>query len=165
MTTAVSDRIEKQVLLRAPLSRVWRALTNHAEFGEWFGVRFEAPFRPGSPVSGVITPTTMDEEVARHQEPYAGVRFTIVVDRMEPEKLFSFRWNPHGVDETADYSKEIKTLVEFTLQETPDGVLLRVVESGFDQIPLERRATAFTANEGGWAMQMTLIQKYVEKTS
>jgi uncharacterized protein YndB with AHSA1/START domain len=165
MSTAVSDRIEKQVLLRAPLSRVWRALTNHTEFGQWFGVRFDAPFRAGSAVSGVITPTTVDEEIAKEQKPYAGLRFTIVVDRIEPEKAFSFRWNPHGVDETADFSTEIKTLVEFTLQETAEGVLLKVVESGFDRIPLERRAKAFTANEGGWTMQMTLIRKYVEKTS
>ena len=165
MSTAVSDRIEKQVLLQAPLSRVWRALTDHTEFGLWFGVRFEAPFRPGSSVSGVITPTTMDEEIAKEQQPYAGMRFTIAVDRVEPEKVFSFRWNPHGVDETADFSNELKTLVEFTLQETADGVLLTVVESGFDRIPLERRATAFTANEGGWTMQMILIRKYVEKTS
>jgi uncharacterized protein YndB with AHSA1/START domain len=107
----------------------------------------------------------VDEEIAKEQKPYAGMRFTIVVDRIEPEKVFSFRWNPHGVDETADLSNEIKTLVEFTLQETADGVLLNVVESGFDQIPLARRATAFTANEGGWTMQMTLIRKYVEKTS
>jgi uncharacterized protein YndB with AHSA1/START domain len=165
MTTAVSDRIEKQVLLRAPLSRVWRALTDHTEFGQWFGVRFDAPFRPGASVSGVITPTTMDEEIAKEQKPYAGMRFTIVVDRIEPEKAFSFRWNPYAMDETVDFSNEVKTLVEFTLQETADGVLLKVVESGFNQVPLERRAAAFTANEGGWTMQMTLIRKYVEKTS
>lgn len=165
MSTAVSDRIEKQVLLRAPLSRVWRALTDHTEFGQWFGVRFDAPFRPGASVSGVITPTTMDEEIAKEQKPYAGMRFTIVVDRIEPETAFSFRWNPYGMDETVDFSKEVKTLVEFTLQETADGVLLKVVESGFDQVPVERRATAFTANEGGWTMQMTLIRKYVEQTS
>ncbi len=165
MSPAVSDRIEKHVLLRASLSRVWRALTDHAEFGLWFGVTFDAPFRPGSPVTGVITPTTVDEEIAKEQKPYAGMRFTIVVDRIEPEKAFSFRWNPHGVDETVDFANEVKTLVEFTLEETVDGVLLKVVESGFDQVPLERRATAFTANEGGWTMQMTLIRKYVEKTT
>ena len=163
MSTAVSDRIEKHVLLRAPLSRVWRALTDYAEFGQWFGVRFDGPFRAGAPVSGVITPTTMDEEVAKQQEPYAGTRFTIDVDRLEPEKVFSFRWDPHGVDEAVDPSNEVKTLVEFTLQETADGVLLKVVESGFDRVAPERRVKAFTANEGGWTMQMTLIQKYVEK--
>jgi uncharacterized protein YndB with AHSA1/START domain len=88
MSPAVSDRIEKQVLLRAPLSRVWRALTDHIEFGLWFGVTFDAPFRPGSAVAGVITPTTVDEEIAKEQKPYAGMRFTIVVDRIEPEKVF-----------------------------------------------------------------------------
>jgi uncharacterized protein YndB with AHSA1/START domain len=164
MSAAVSDRIEKQVLLRAPLSRVWKALTDHIEFGQWFGVRFEAPFRAGASVRGVITPTTMDDEIAKEQKPYEGMHFTIDVDRVEPEKAFSFRWNPHGVDETAG-ANDAKTLVEFTLQETPDGVLLKVSESGFDQLPLDRRATAFTANEGGWTMQMTLIRKYVEKAS
>lgn len=165
MDAVVPDRIEKQVLLKAPLSRVWRALTDHTQFGQWFGVTFEAPFAPGAAVSGVITPTTVDAEIAKHQVPYEGLKFTIMVDRIEPETLFSFRWNPHGVDETEDYSKELKTLVEFTLQETSGGVLLKVVESGFSQIPLERRAKAFTANEGGWTMQMTLIEKYLAQTS
>jgi len=99
------------------------------------------------------------------QEPYEGMKFEIVVDRIEPKKLFSFRWHPFGVDPKVDYSGEPMTLVEFTLHESPEGVLLKVVESGFDMIPIERRAAAFTANEGGWAKQMELVQKYVEKTS
>ena len=165
MSTAVSDRIEKEVLLRAPLSRVWEALTDAGQFGQWFGVRLDGQFKAGTQISGTITPTTVDPEVARMQQPYEGMKFDIVIDRIEPKKLFSFRWHPFGVDPKVDYSVEPMTLVEFTLQELPGGVRLRVTESGFDKIPIERRAAAFTANEGGWAKQMELVQKYVEKTS
>jgi uncharacterized protein YndB with AHSA1/START domain len=162
MGAAVSDRIEKEVLLRAPLSRVWQALTDAGEFGQWFGVRLNGPFKAGTPIHGKITPTTVDPEVAKMQQPYEGMRFEIVVDRIEPKTLFSFRWHPFGVDPNVDYSKEPMTLVEFTLQEVPEGVRLKVTEAGFDKIPIERRAQAFTANEGGWAKQVELIQKYVE---
>jgi uncharacterized protein YndB with AHSA1/START domain len=165
MSTAVSDRIEKEVLLRAPLSRVWQALTDANEFGRWFGVRLDGQFKAGTPISGSITPTTVDPEIAKMQKPYEGMKFEIVVDRIEPKKLFSFRWHPFGVDPNVDYSREPMTLVEFTLQELPEGVRLKVTESGFDKIPIERRAAAFTANEGGWAKQMELVQKYVEKAS
>jgi len=165
MSTAVSDRIEKEVLLRAPLSRVWEALTNAGQFGQWFGVRLDGQFTAGTPIKGTITPTMVDPEVAKMQQPYEGMKFEIVVDRIEPKKLFSFRWHPFGVDPKVDYSVEPMTLVEFTLQELPEGVRLKVTESGFDRIPLERRAAAFTANEGGWAKQMELVQKYVEKAS
>ena len=163
MSTAVSDRIEKQVLLRAPLSRVWQALTDATEFGQWFGVKFDVPFKAGAVVTGHIVPTTVDAEVAKMQKPYEGLRFEIVIDRIEPKSLFSFRWHPFAVDPKVDYSGEPMTLVAFSLTEVPDGVLLVVTESGFEKIPLERRATAFTSNEGGWAKQMELIQKYVEK--
>jgi uncharacterized protein YndB with AHSA1/START domain len=163
MSTAVSDRIEKEVLLRAPLSRVWQALTDASEFGQWFGVRLDGQFKAGTPINGKITGTTVDPEVAKMQKPYEGMKFEIVIDRIEPKKLFSFRWHPFGVDPKVDYSKEPMTLVEFTLQELPEGVRLRVTESGFDKVPIERRAAAFAANEGGWTKQMELIQKYVEK--
>ena len=165
MSTAVSDRIEKQVLLKAPLSRVWQALTNSKEFGTWFGVTFDGPFVAGSPVWGTVTMTKMDDEVAKHQKPYEGMRFQVFVERIEPELLFSFRWNPSGADVNFDAAKDPMTLVTFTLQEMPDGVLLRVIESGFDKVSAERRAKAFTENEQGWAMQMMLIGKYVEKAS
>ena len=163
MSTAVSDRIQKQILLRAPLSRVWQALTDSKEFGQWFGVTFDGPFKAGAPISGRIAPTTMDAKVAAMQKPYEGIAFNITIDRMEPKTLFSFRWHPFAIDPKIDYSGEPMTLVAFSLEETPEGVLLTVTESGFDKIPLERRATAFTANEGGWTMQVTLIQKYVER--
>jgi uncharacterized protein YndB with AHSA1/START domain len=165
MSGAVSDRIEKHVLLRAPLSRVWQALTDSQEFGQWFGVRFDGPFTTGAPIGGRIAPTTMDARVADMQKPYAGMAFNIMVDRIEPKSLFSFRWHPFAIDPKVDYSDEPMTLVSFAIEEVPEGVLLTVTESGFDKIPLDRRATAFTANEGGWSMQVTLIQRYVEKAS
>jgi len=124
-------------------------------------VKFDGPFVAGKPVSGAIAPTTVDPAVAKMQEPYAGIRFDITIDRIEPERLFSFRWHPFAIDQRVDYSKEPTTLIVFTLEDAKDGTLLTVTESGFDRIPLARRAQAFTANEQGWAMQMTLVEKYL----
>ena len=165
MTNATTDRIDKKVLLSAPRARVWKALTDAEEFGTWFGVKFEGPFTPGKPQRGVIVPTKVDAEVAAAQKPYAGMPFEITVDRIEPERLFSFRWHPFAVEPGVDYSQEPTTLIVFTLEDAANGVLLTVTESGFDRIPLARRAKAFTANEGGWTMVMTLIEKYLAKTA
>ena len=161
MPVEVTDRIEKQVLLRAPRARVWKALTDSQEFGKWFGVKFDGPFVVGKPATGVIAPTTADAAVAKMQEPYAGMRFDITIDRIESERLFSFRWHPFAIDASVDYSKEPTTLIVFTLEDAKDSTLLTVTESGFDRIPLARRAQAFTANEQGWTLQMTLIEKYL----
>jgi uncharacterized protein YndB with AHSA1/START domain len=158
----VPDRIEKKVTLKAPLERVWRAVSDAAEFGRWFGVRFEGPFRPGAHMKGVIRPTEADAEVARTQEPYAGATFEITVDRVEPMKLFSFRWHPFAVDPKHDYSAEPTTLVVFELEAVPGGTRLTITESGFDGIPLERRAKAFEMNDGGWTAQAALVGKYLE---
>ena len=124
-------------------------------------MKFDGPFKPGAPASGVIVPTKADAAVAKMQEPYSGMKFDITIDRIEPERLFSFRWHPFAIDASVDYSKEPTTLVEFTLEDAKDGTLLTVTESGFDRIPLGRRAQAFTANEQGWTLQMTLIEKYL----
>ena len=156
-----SDRIEKEVVLRAPLERVWRAISDADEFGRWFGVRFDGPFVAGASVTGVITPTTVDEDVARAQEPHAGKSDTWQIVAVEPHRRLAFRWHPYGVEDDVDYSQEPTTLVEFTLAETNDGVLLRIVESGFDAIPAERRASAFEANSEGWAAQTELVRKYL----
>jgi uncharacterized protein YndB with AHSA1/START domain len=164
MSTVVPDRIEKQVVLRAPLSRVWQAITDADQFGQWFGIRFDGSFKAGTPITGTMTQTTMDPEIAAMQKPYEGMRFEIVIDRIEPKTLFSFRWHPGSAD-PQDYSRESMTLVELSLQEVAEGILLKITESGFDKIPLERRAAAFTSNDGGWAAQATLIQKYVEKAA
>ena len=159
-----TDRIEKKVLLHASLPRVWRALSDSTEFGTWFGIRFEGQFAPGAVMRGVIVPTTVNAEVANAQKPYTGKPIELTIDRMEPQRLLSFRWHPHALDPNVDYSTEPATLIEFALEEVEDGVILTLTESGFDRIPLARRATAFTANEHGWEIMVKVIGDYVGKT-
>jgi uncharacterized protein YndB with AHSA1/START domain len=158
-----SDRIEKEVTLRAPLDRVWRAISNADEFGRWFGVRFDGPFVAGKSVTGVITPTEVDDEVAAAQEPHAGTASVWQIVAVEPQQRLAFRWHPYAVEPGAGYDDEPTTLVEFTLTETADGVLLQIVESGFDKIPADRRAAAFEANSGGWEAQTKLVRKYLDE--
>jgi uncharacterized protein YndB with AHSA1/START domain len=156
-----TDRIEKRILLRAPRERVWRAISDARQFGLWFGVAFDGPFVAGARLTGRIVPTTVDAEVAKLQEPHAGTRFEIAVDRIEPMRRFSFRWHPYAVESGVDYSQEPMTLVLFELEEAEGGTLLTISESGFDRIPLARRAKAFSANDGGWTKQTELIEKYL----
>lgn len=148
------DRIEKQIELKAAVSRVWRALTDYREFGEWFRVKLEGPFVVGQVSRGYIT-----------YPGYEHVRWEAVVQKMEPERLFSFTWpHPKSFDKaeyTGEYSKEPTTLVEFRLEKTTNGTLLVVTESGFDKLPEDRRLEAFRRNEGGWTEQMKNIEKYV----
>jgi uncharacterized protein YndB with AHSA1/START domain len=147
MTT---DRIEKQVVLRAPRSRVWRALTDAGEFGQWFGVKLESAFAAGARVRGRITIPG-----------YEHVTLDVAVVRLDPERYFSWRWHPAAVEPGVDYSAEPTTLVEFHLEEVEGGTRLTVVESGFDGIPLARRAKALLENEGGWAAQLGNIARHV----
>ncbi len=156
-----TDRIEKQVVLRAPLDRVWRAIADAREFGAWFGVAFDGGFAPGARLAGRIVPTTVDPEVAASQKPYEGTRFEIVVDRVEPMRRLSFRWHPYAVDPGVSYANEAMTLVTLELEEVAGGTRLTITESGFDAIPLARRAQAFEMNEHGWAAQAKLVEKYV----
>jgi uncharacterized protein YndB with AHSA1/START domain len=160
-----TDRIEKKILLHAPRERIWRALSNSTEFGTWFGMKFDGPFVPGAVMRGVIVGTKVNAEVAKAQKEYEGMSGEITIERIEPERLFSFRWHPFAVERGVDYSAEPTTLIVFTLEEIPDGVLLTVTESGFDQIPLERRSKAFTANEQGWTMVLKLIEEYLAQTT
>jgi uncharacterized protein YndB with AHSA1/START domain len=162
-TTTPTDRIEKRIFLRASRERVWRAISDSHEFGTWFGMRFTEPFTPGATMKGTIVPTAVDPETAEMQKQFEGLTFEIVVERIEPQRLFSFRWHPGAVDPKVDYTKEPMTLVEFTLRDAEGGTLLTVAESGFDKIPLARRAAAFSGNEEGWSKQATLIQKYLEQ--
>jgi len=155
-----TDRIEKQILVKAPIARVWRALADSDEFGTWFGMKFDAPFAPGAVIPGAIVPTKVNAEVAALQKPYEGVRFDITIVEMVPEKLFSYRWHPGPPEPGGDYSGLPTTLVEFKLEEVEDGVLVTLTESGFDKLPTERRATAFQANEGGWTMAVKLLETY-----
>lgn len=152
MRTETTDRIEKEILLRAPRSRVWRALTDSKEFGTWFQMVFTEPFRPGARLKGRVT-----------YPGYEHVVGDLVIEKIEPERLFSLRWHPNAVDPRVDYSKEPMTLVQFTLEEVEGGTLLKVVESGFDGIPIARRAEALKANEGGWVEQMTAIERYLRR--
>ena len=146
----MEDRIEKRIELKAPVSRVWRALTDYREFGEWFRVNLEGPLVPGQLSRGKIT-----------WPGYEHVTWEGVVQKMEPEHLFSFTWHPYSVDPNTDYSQETPTLVEFRLEEIPGGTLLLVTESGFDKIPAHRRAEAFLRNNNGWTQQMKNIETYV----
>lgn len=155
------DRIEKQIVLRVPRERVWRAIVEAKRFGTWFGVEFEGEFAAGTRITGRIAPTQVDPEVAKLQQPYVGFPFEFHIERIEPMSLFSFRWHPNAVDRGVDYSAEPMTLVEFRLEEVARGTLLIITESGFSRIPLERRAKAFAGNEGGWTHQLRLIEKYL----
>ena len=142
--------IEKQIELNAPVARVWKALTDYREFGEWFGVKLESPFAVGQTARGHIT--------------YPGYEHLVLEARvvaMDPERLFSFTWHPYAIDPAVDYSTETPTLVEFRLEKTGSGTRLRVTESGFDQIPASRRSLALRMNEGGWAEQMKNIERHV----
>lgn len=155
-------RIEKRVLLRAPLERVWRAISDAEEFGRWFGIRFDGPFVAGTSVTGAIIPTTVDAEVAERQEPHAGVRSTWHIVAIEPRRRFAYRWHPFAVDPSVDYDREPTTLVEFTLSEAPAGVWLTITESGFEGIPEDRRPASFEANSQGWEIQTALVRRYIE---
>lgn len=150
MSVTSTDRIEKSVVLRAPRARVWQALTDAEQFGQWFGVEMAGPFAPGARVTGRVT-----------HKGYEHVPFEITIERMEPERLLAWRWHPDAVDTGVDYSAEPTTLVVFELTEVADGTQLKVLESGFDSIPLSRRATAYRGNEDGWAQQMVAIERYL----
>jgi uncharacterized protein YndB with AHSA1/START domain len=150
----MSNRIEKSIELNASVSRVWRALTDYREFGTWFRVRLDGPFVPGQVSRGQIT-----------YPGYEHVRWEAIVQKMEPERLFSFTWHPYAVDANMDYSGEPPTLVEFKLEKTASGTLLRVVESGFDKLPSNRCVEAFRMNEGGWSKQLGNIARHVGQAS
>jgi len=152
MSTTISDRIEKQVRLRHPRAKVWRALTDSREFGKWFGVVFTEPFRLGARIQGRIT------------EPgYEHVIMDIAIERMEEERVFAWRWHPGAPVEGEDFSAEPMTLVTFELADDAGGTLLTVVESGFDRIPLARRASAFGSNDEGWTEQMRRIEQHLDR--
>jgi uncharacterized protein YndB with AHSA1/START domain len=146
----MNDRIEKSIELEAPVSRVWRALTDYREFGEWFRVELEGPFVPGQVSRGRITYPGFEH-----------VTMQVTVQNMEHERLFSYTWHPYAIDPKVDYSHELPTLVEFKLEEIPSGTRLTVTESGFDKIPASRRAEAFRKNESGWAAQLQNIERHV----
>jgi uncharacterized protein YndB with AHSA1/START domain len=150
----MKDYIEKRIELKVPVSRVWRALTDYREFGEWFRVKLEGSFATGKISRGQVT-----------YPGYEHLEWEAVVQKMEPEKLFSLTWHPYAIDPKKDYSKEPSTLVEFKLEKTTSGTLLIVTESGFDKIPSDRRLEAFRVNDGGWTVQMKNIENHVTQRS
>lgn len=146
--------IEKRIELKAPVSRVWRAITDYHEFGEWFKVKLEGPFVAGKVSRGQIT-----------HPGYEHVKWEATVKEMKPERLFSFTWHPYAIDPNVDYSTETPTLVEFRLEKIPSGTLLVITESGFDKIPGHRRAEALRMDDGGWAGQIKNIEKHVAQNA
>ncbi len=155
MNITSTDRIEKQIVLNAPGSQVWNAIADAKKFGEWFQVDMSGvEFRAGEPVHAKMT-----------YPGHEGKPFEMVIDRIEPERLFSFRWHPYGIDPNVDYSGEPMTLIEFRLEEVEGGTKLTITESGFDNIPLGRRAEAFRMNSEGWGMQLHNIEAYVTRGS
>jgi uncharacterized protein YndB with AHSA1/START domain len=150
MSVTSTDRIEKHVVLRAPRTRVWQALADARAFGQWFGVELAGPIAPGARLTGRIT-----------HEGYEHLPFEITIERMEPERVLAWRWHPNSIEPGVDYSAEPTTLVVFELADTSDGTRLTVVESGFDGIPLSRRAAAYRGNEEGWAGQMAAIERFL----
>jgi len=148
----MSDRIEKRIELKAPVARVWRALTDYREFGAWFRVKLDGPFATGKASTGHIT-----------HPGYEHIVWHAVVQQMEPEHLFSFTWHPYAIEPNVDYSAEPPTLVEFRLEPKGDGTVLTLTESGFDRIPAARRNEAFRMNDNGWAQQMENIRCHVEE--
>lgn len=154
MSEAVTDRIEKRVFLKAARARVWRALTTPKEFGTWFGVALDnvSSFRPGHRVTAPVT-----------IEGHTHVQWDVTVEELTPEQRFSFRWHPNAIEPTREYGSEPTTLVVFELSDADGGTLLTVVESGFDAVPMDRRAQAFRGNEDGWTQQMQRIASYVDR--
>jgi uncharacterized protein YndB with AHSA1/START domain len=163
--TQVVNRIEKSIDVHAPRPRVWRALADADPFAHWFGLALDGPIEPGARREGRMVGTAVDAEVGRAQREHAGLRFEIVVERVEPERLMSFRWHPGAVDATVDYSAEPMTLVEFTLTDIPGGTRVTVTESGFDGIPIARRAAAFTGNDQGWTVMIGVLGTHLSRES
>jgi uncharacterized protein YndB with AHSA1/START domain len=155
------NEIRKVVIVQAPLEKVWEAISDSTQFGHWFGAQISGSFEPGKRLKLTIEPTRVDPQVAKSQEAYRGIEFDIWVEEVEPQRRFSFRWHPYEVDGEEPESAPT-TLVEFTLQAREDSTEVVIVESGFDSIPLHKRAKAFENNTEGWEVQAGLLQTYVE---
>jgi uncharacterized protein YndB with AHSA1/START domain len=169
---SAQDRIEKRVTIRAPISRVWRAIADAREFGRWFGVQLHGEFAPGKTITGTFGEGLSEAAILEHQKslglppsavklPPANTMFC-TVERVEPERHFSFRWIPYAIDADTDHQNEPTTLVELRLEPVPQGTLLTIVESGFDRVPAHRRERAFRMNDHGWGAQAENVRKHVE---
>ena len=150
MPPSETDRIEKSIELKAPIDRVWRAILDYRQFGQWFRVNLEGPFTPGRTTRGRIT-----------HPGYEHLIMEVAVQKIEPKRLLSFHWHPYAIDPSVDYSQEPPTLVEFKLEAIAGGTRLTLVESGFDALPAARRDLAFRLNEGGWTQQLKNVEAHV----
>ncbi|HEX8222824.1 MAG TPA: SRPBCC family protein [Allosphingosinicella sp.] len=148
----MTDSIVKSIHIAAPPERVWRALTDFEEFGQWFRVRLDGPFEPGGLSTGRITYPGFEH-----------LAWEARVVTMEPPSLFAFTWHPYAVDPDTDYSAEPPTRVEFRLEADAGGTRLTVTESGFDSIPAGRRDEALRMNTGGWEAQVGNVKAHVER--
>lgn len=146
----MQDCIDKDIVVEAPVSRVWRAITDAQEFSAWFGVTLESQFAVGAEMQGMMT-----------NPKYAHIRLKLTVETIEPETRFAFRWLPYALDPNVDYSGETPTTVTFHLTPTETGTHLRVTECGFENVPEWRRDLAFKMNSSGWEQQVVRIQRYV----
>jgi uncharacterized protein YndB with AHSA1/START domain len=155
----MTDKIVKKTTLKAPVARVWQAISDSAAFGKWFGMTIEGPFVEGQTVTGAIARTQVDDDIAKQQDPYVGMRCDLMIERVVPLELLAFRWHPGAEPDTGPNAPT--TLVTFELQDVAEGTRLTITETGFDALPLERRAKAFADNEGGWEAQLSLIAKYL----
>jgi uncharacterized protein YndB with AHSA1/START domain len=156
-----TDQIVKRVVLKAALSRVWRAISDAEQFGSWFGIAFDGPFAAGATIQGTIAGTQVDPDIAAQMEAYSGLQFTFEVVAIEPMTRFAYRWHPFAIERSVDYSHEPTTLVTFELAEVAGGTQLTITESGFDALPEARRRDAFEANDEGWTTQSELISTYL----
>lgn len=146
------NMIERQIEIKAPVAKVWKALTDSQLFGQWFNANIQTPFVVGKTSVAMNTSKGFEMKMEFH------------VKEIRPQTYFSYAWTPFPMDRTFDYSKEEPTLVEFFLEETKAGTLLKVKESGFNKITASRRAEAFKMHTGGWEAQLKNIEKFLVET-
>jgi len=158
----MKDRIVKQAILPAPRERVWHAIADADNFGTWFGAEFDGPFEAHRKLNGRIRPTRMDPEIAKLQEPHAGMPFAFHVDGVESHRRISFRWHPYPLAQAADLAREPMTTITFELEDADKGTRVTITESGFDQLEAARRDAAHAANDAGWDHQLRLLRKFVD---
>jgi len=162
--TSQTDRIQKTIVLKCSLQEVWRAISEARQFSAWIGLSDHSEFAPGALFTAKMAPTKFNAEFARLQEPYDGLQVKMTIDRIQPPCLFSFRFHPFAIDPNADYSKEPMNQVTFELKEVPSGTTVTITETGFDRIPVERRAVAYEVNERAWGLATKALESYLATT-
>lgn len=148
---STQDKLVKVVDIKAPVSRVWQALTDHRQFGEWFRVDLNEPFAPGSRSTGLTL-----------YPGYEGHEWLAVIETMEPETLFAFHWNHEDIEPGVPLAQQPTTRVEFRLEDTGSGTRLTITETGFAALPEHKRVEAIRLNTQGWDIQAKNISDYVD---